>query len=183
MPRLQRDQRGTASVEIVVMLPLFVLLLLGVYHLHHVGSAALLAVERARGCAFQFAVEGCQNSSKGARLCAGVVAEKADQVEQADKARALAGEATVEQERPTVSDKIEQIPVLRELWRALFGEGSVVFASEQVSRFRRAGTDTLQTEQYMVCNTVSESWSELRKEQLCGLAHQLGIKGKLMGCD
>ena len=117
------------------------------------------------------------------RLCEGVVAERSEQVEQADKARALAGEATLEQERPTVSDKIEQIPVLRELWRALFGEGSVVFAREQAARFRRAGADTLQTESYMVCNSVSESWSDLRKEQLCGLAHQLGIKGKLMGCD
>jgi hypothetical protein len=174
-------RRGSASVEIVVMLPFFILLLLGVYHLHKVGSAALLATERARGCAFQFAVQGCRDADKATGLCAGALARTTDQLEQADQTRAgtAQGEALA---RPALSDKIEKIPLVGALWAGIFGEGSMADASVDTPLFGKQGTTPLTKSHYMVCNTVAKTWADLRKEQLCGLIGQLGISGKIFGC-
>ena len=175
-------RRGTASVEIVVMLPVFTLLFFGVYHLHQVGSAALTTVERARGCAFEFAALGCEQQAKQAELCRGVVAAKADSVEQADQARHAQGEPGVALERPSISDQIETIPVVGALWTAVFGEGSIASANVAAPLFMTQGEQTLQTQHYMVCNTVTKTWDQLRKEQLCGLAEQLGMSLRVFGC-
>src|SRR3954453_9582048 len=52
-------RRGTASVEVVVMLPVFVILFASGFYLHGLITAAQDAGIAARGCAWAHAVAGC----------------------------------------------------------------------------------------------------------------------------
>jgi len=178
------DRRGSASVEIVVMLPLFIVLFAGVYHLHSAGSAALVAAEAARGCAWQFAVTGCEDA-KRLELCQGASAAKGNDVKSESDARSEAGDETASEleESESVLDKIEDIPILGELVTMLFGEGAVAAAERKVPGFMRSEDVTMARAYYIVCNTVSKSWSDLMKDQVCAvMTDNLGMDGKVLGC-
>jgi hypothetical protein len=182
--RRRARRAGTASVEIVVMLPLFIVLFAAVYHLHATGSAALLAAEQSRACAWQFAVSGCEDASK-VELCKGVLASKGADVKGESDARVQGGdEAGAELDRSkSMLDKIEDIPVLGGLVRMLFGEGAVASARADAPRFMKAETVPLEKSYYIVCNTVSKSWGDLIKDQVCAVVTgKLGMEGKVLGC-
>jgi hypothetical protein len=167
-------QRGTASVEIAVMLPLFALLIASVLYLHSVGTAALSVHERARGCAWQYAVSGCQASAQGKGLCRDVLALPSDKIAHSASA--------AQSETSALSDKIADVPVIGELWESIFGEGAIAQAKQTTPRLLEDGEQSLQTSYYMVCNTVSKSWAQIRAEQLCGFASKLNIPAALVGC-
>lgn len=182
--RLRSDARGTASIEIVVMLPLFVLLLLAVYHLHTSGTAALLAAEQSRGCAFQYAVTGCAGVD-GLELCKGAYASKGADVKRESDARNRAGdELNRELDRnESILDKVEDIPVLGGLVRMLFGEGALASSEREAPRFMGRESLALRSTYYVVCNTVSKSWEDLMRDQVCAVVTgQLGLKGRVLGC-
>lgn len=176
--------RGTASVEIVVMLPLFVILLAGVYHLHASGSAALVAAERARGCAFQYAVNGCESAEK-AELCRDAQAAKGNDVKSESDARSEGGDETSQElaRSESILDRVEDIPVLGALVRTLFGEGAVAVARTAAPGFMESEDGSVEKSYYIVCNTVSKGWSELIRDQVCSVVQgPLGLEGRVLGC-
>jgi hypothetical protein len=178
------DRRGSASVEIVVMLPLFIVLFAGVYHLHANGSAALLAAERSRGCAWQFAVSGCEDASK-LELCKGAFASKAADVKSESDAQAEGGDGVAAQleQNKSVLDKVAAIPVIGGLVDMLFGEGALASATQPAPQFMSDEEVGLQKTYYIVCNTVSKSWGDLIKDQVCGvITGQLNMEGRVLGC-
>lgn len=181
--RFVHDVRGTASVEIVVMLPLFIVLLAGVYHLHAAGSAALSAHERARGCALQFAVRGCDDVNES-ELCQGVLAAKASDVDRESATRAQGDAAAAELARArSILEQVEQIPLLGQLVTTLFGEGALARGERASPRFMEPGTRTHERTYYVVCNTVAKGWGDLLNDQVCALAKgQLGLSGAVLGC-
>ena len=67
-----RCERGTASGEIVVMLPVFILLFFGVMHIHRQGLAQQEAQTAARACAYYFAVNGCTDDAAKHPICEGI---------------------------------------------------------------------------------------------------------------
>lgn len=182
-PHRRARTRGTASVEIVVMLPLFIIAFAGVYHLHATGSAALVAAERARGCAWQYAVNGCESAAK-AELCKHARAAKGSDVKAESDGRSGGDEAGAEIERSkSVFDRIEEIPVLNGLVRMLFGEGAVAAARTAAPRFMEKESDELEKTYYIVCNTVSKSWGDLIRDQVCAVVTgKLGLEGRVLGC-
>lgn len=182
--RTRMRRRGSASVEIVVMLPVFVILFAGVYHLHASGSAALVAAERARGCAWQYAVNGCESVAK-AELCRDAQAAKGDDVKAESDARTEGSDETSEElaRNESVFDRIEDIPVLGALVRTLFGEGAVAVARTAAPRFMQRESDSMEKTYYIVCNTVSKGWGDLIRDQVCGVVQgQLGLEGRVLGC-
>lgn len=64
MDRLLRDTHGAAMVEGVIVLPLFILCLAVLLHLHRSYGAKLDANLRARECAWAYSVAGCIKSTK-----------------------------------------------------------------------------------------------------------------------
>ncbi len=169
---LVRCARGTASVEIVVMLPVFIILFLGVMHIHSIGLARQQAQTAARGCAYYFAVNGCTEGAAAAPICKGVdVAKIGD----------IPNDAPGKKEDTAAIDEVKDWPLVGGLVTQLFGEGSRA-RSDQTARSFIGHEDRKVTGRFfMVCNTVSQSWSTKIEELLCGVARKAGFSG-VPGC-
>ncbi len=169
---LLRCQRGTASVEIVVMLPVFILLFLGVLHIHSAGIGQQEAQSAARACAYYYAVNGCTNDAAAHPVCEGLNVGKA----------AEAGSVKDAKDDTSVLTEVESWPVLGDALKLLFGEGSRARAERQVQSFVGDGDSKAVGRFYLVCNTVSESWSEKISELLCAVAARAKVP-VMPGCN
>ena len=149
------DARGTASVEVLVMLPMFILLLSAVYFCHARAAAKHDALTAARGCAFQFAMSGCRSSDPEVDLCAEAQASKLARIDGSESTGVLS--------------TIEGIPLLGEPVKALFGEGARAQATRKSRGFM--GGDALEHDErvILVCNTTSRSFFGHVKDSFCDL--------------
>lgn len=165
-------QRGTASVEIVVMLPVFILLFLGVMHIHSKGLAQQEAQTAARACAYYFAVNGCTDDAAEHPICDGIDVGKTAKIKDA-------GSDT--EEHHGFLTEVEGWPILGTAVQMLFGEGSRALAQREAQSFIGTEPSQVSGRFFMVCNTRSVSWSDRMGELLCGAASKLNV-GKLPGC-
>ena len=161
------NTRGTVSVEVVVMLPMFIILLSAVYFCHARASARQDALTAARGCAFQFAMNGCRGSDSEIDLCADAQAQKLSRVE---------GD-----ESTGVLSSLERIPLLGGPIKTLFGEGARAQAKRQSQGFM--GGDALEHEErvILVCNTTSRSLFGHVKDSFCDLVESVFEVGESGG--
>jgi hypothetical protein len=144
--------RGTASVEIVVMLPVFLVLLLGTYYVHDVALARQRALSDARGCAYGYAVRGCPSDAAKVPGCKGLTAGLAGEVD--------GHHSDTEAQAQALKDDVGRFPVLSSAVDALFGKGGRARAKR--SHRDLLGSEPGATEQsfYMTCNTVPSSFAD-----------------------
>lgn len=167
---MRRRREGTASVEIVVMLPFFVLLWASISYLHEAASAALTVRERVRGCAWEVAVNGCTDEAASGPLCREVIIEKR---ERGEDRRNL----------PEVFEQVTDIPVIGKYVESLFGEDVEVRSEQSTRGLSNMGGQLMIGRYAMVCNTVPKRGEELLEEQVCGVVKdRLHIPGWLVGC-
>lgn len=174
----RRTREGTASVEVVVMLPVFIVLVAGIFHVHGAAMARLEAREAARGCAYQFAMDACQRAEHAVDLCEG--AEPA-------RGAPLDGGASAEQARGVFAE-LERWPVLGPLVAGVFGETASASATREgrgyLSSTREAGVDALPSVAtegiYLVCNTEPRDWGGIASH-VCELG-RLALGEELPGC-
>lgn len=158
-----RDVRGVASVEITVMLPVFIVLFCAGVHLEKVVTAGHRASARARACAWQWALTGCGDVRPS--LCAGVAQEGRD-----PRALESRGEAK------SALEHIMRMPVLGEAVEAVLGRGASASAIEEVPRFRQAGHSEVAREIHLVCNPVPARWDDKLSELVCHVAGKVGLE-------
>lgn len=148
------DERGTASVEVVVMLPFFLLCLFGIYFVHDHASARSLSLARARGCAWQFATAGCPDHHDLVNCGQADIAGAGERVEGDDE---------------SVLDRVSDIPVLGALVDGLFGTGrSVTSTHPAPAGVIAAGSTEVTARYFMVCNTVPRDWKSMIADMLKG---------------
>ena len=175
--RAKQSVAGTASVEIVVMLPLVITLFAAVYFFYNAGRAELDTKQAARACAWHFVMSGCEDTGG---LCQGLVPRKGDALGDADNGRAADSRFQSAQERHTGAfAKLENIPLVSGVVTLIFGEGAHATASRKITSFGSESTTTNTVD--LVCNTVSESMKEKVKDALCGMADNL-LGMKVPGC-
>lgn len=144
--RKRTRSMGTASVEILVMLPVFVLLLASVFYVHRLGMASQTAASSARSCAWTFALKGCPE--KLPDVCSGLGPGAESE-----------GESPKELEGTSWFDGLDGIPVLGFAVRQVFGHGKRMGAS-RTAPFLDGETEVkVSSTQYVLCNSVAESWS------------------------
>jgi hypothetical protein len=183
MTRRRRNQ-GTVSVEIVVMLPVMIVLYAAVYHFYALGRAELTTSQSARACAWQYALSGCEGRGS---LCEGLGVTRGGEVEQkeANQSKDPEPEDTrykrAKDSREPVFDKLEKVPVVRQITQFLFGEVASASASLKTKKFRSDEETRTSNEIYLVCNTVSESWGEKIKDSICSMIEKV-IESKMPGC-
>ncbi len=165
-------ERGTASVEIVVMLPLFVVLLLGATHVHELGLARQQALSDARGCAFYYAVNGCTEEAAAHPICKGRSPRRGSPLTNDE-----AGQDT--KSHHGVIETLGSWQIVDTLVTGLFGQGSSASSVRTVPGFMSRQERKVSGSFYVVCNTVSESWSDKAEDFMCGAAAKLSIKGAL----
>jgi hypothetical protein len=159
-----RARQGTASVEIVVMLPFFITLFAGIYYLHGLAMAVQQAGVASRSCVWAHAVAGCPKARPaicqnlniddakvgegGAGETSGSGAESDGQYEHASS------------EASSTFDKIANIPIVGAAVRAMFGKGVRITAQRGAPGFMGQDRVTMSRSNYVVCNTVPQSWEE-----------------------
>ncbi len=144
--RRMRRMQGSASVEIVVMLPVFISLFAGVLWLHRSGSAVQSAGAMARGCAWAHALQGCPDTLP--EVCS----------ELGVRSKAHGGE--VEQLEDTGwFGTLNSIPVLGAAVRGVFGHAHIISASVSNETFAGEAA-TSSSRQYVLCNVVAQTWGD-----------------------
>lgn len=155
----KRRRAGTASIEIAVMLPVFIVLLFGALHLHRVTQTSLAVQQEARACAWQYALSGCRS--------AGTLCTQSKPVH----------EGAADSEKKGAFSYIASIPVLGSIVAVVFGEAMSAEARGSTPAFMSAGKEDSVATIHLVCNTVSESWEKKIKDALCSMADSaLGLK-------
>jgi hypothetical protein len=158
-----RDATGSASVEVVVMLPVFIVLFGAVYYAYGRAVAEHEALSAARGCAFQYAMNGCLPVSRGPDLCANARGEKLARVD---------GD-----EFTGVFSTLENVPLVGGAVETLFGEGARGTASRVSQGFMGGEPERHEGELYLVCNTRSRSLFGHVKDSFCDLARSVTDMG------
>ena len=161
--RRWRHESGTASVEVVVMLPMFIVLLSAVYYCYGRAAAKLEALTAARGCAFQYAMNGCDTADEGVDLCAAAQGEKL--------ARVKGGEFT------GVFSLVEKVPFVGSAVETLFGEGARGKAVRSSARFTDGEREEHEQTVYLVCNTRSRTMFGHIKDSFCDFAQAVAELG------
>jgi hypothetical protein len=152
--RLALDARGTASVEIVVMLPVFVVLFCAGFYVHSWAQAKQEALTSARACAFQYAMNGCKAVDEGVDLCAGAEPQKLEDSEQS----------------PGLLAKIEKVPLIGATVQMLFGEGARAAATRSNEGFMNDEQQASHEQVVLVCNTRSRTILGHVQDSFCDLA-------------
>lgn len=153
-----RARQGTASVEIVVMLPFFITLFVGIYYLHDLAMAVQEAGVASRACVWAHAVAGCPDARPPA----------CDNLNIDDVAMGEGGESENNQskyehasdEASSTFDKISNIPIVGGAVEAMFGKGVRITAHRSARGFMGQDQAHMSRSNYVVCNTVPQSWEE-----------------------
>lgn len=164
--RSKKRTKGSASIEIMVMLPVFIVLFFGVFYLHRAAQSELAVRQEARACAWQFALSGCKRG-KGDGLCK-------------NTAPTYEGDVASSQDK-SVFGWIAEIPVLSEAVQFVFGEGMSAQAKTTTQAFMSSSTGEKSASTFLICNTVSESWEDKVRNGMCGIANWV-LPVKVPGC-
>lgn len=174
--RARRQKRGTASVEVVVMLPFFILVYAGVYYMHGHYSGRQQAMLTARTCAWSFAAAGCPKSGEeDFKRCLSPKGDGADLLElPADDSPPPTHDPDgVGSKVGHALDTIQKIPVLGDAVGWLFGRPLGASATQLVQLPRPAVSNTeriaVTGRYYTMCNSTPKSWSTLAKDIFCSV--------------
>jgi len=179
----RRRLTGTASVEVVMMLPFFLIVYAGLYWMygHYMGRQQ--AMLRARSCTWEYAAAGCQDSDSYKACLTGPARGGVPDVEQSDKPVAPSGAAKAGAEGEVdknevgtskvgkIMNKFESVPVLGDALHYLFGTPVLGRAKQSVrfSQKRILPTEVLVAGAYStLCNSVPKPWDKVAKDIFCG---------------
>jgi hypothetical protein len=165
----RHNRRGSASVEVVVMLPVFLVLFFGVYHVHGVANARLEARAAARGCAYQFAMAACRDLTPAIDLCEG-----------AEPVRGAPLDGGESEEPGSVLESIEDWPLLGPMVTSVFGESASARAEREARAYLGNDPTVEAGDLHLVCNTEPRGWGGIASH-VCELA-RLALGEELPGC-
>lgn len=159
MTKKSVSQRGTASVEIVVMLPFFLALLGAVFYLHGLAAATQAAGMAARSCAWSYALAGCEGSLPP--ICEEIGLGKPEGLRIGLPGSELEIKPNGEMDFDgSWFDAVADIPVLGAVVKGIFGVGKRIKATRKADEFMGDDKEVVTASTYVLCNTKAESWSD-----------------------
>ena len=182
--RLLADTEGAILTEGVIVLPVFVLVLASVLYFHNLYAAKLDANVAARACAWDYAVKGCDPTSKKPKHC------KVGKVTNGFQAlggstlnnspfKDSSGGSGGQQE--TKSDLELGLAGANRIGLGLMGlrEGVVVSASRDLTKpsILGGGKKSVSSNYTVMCNEIERSPGELAIEGFCALGSEMNFPG------
>jgi hypothetical protein len=168
----RKKRRGTVSVEIMVMLPVFVSLFFAVTYLHGLGTATQAAGVAARACAWTYALQGCDGNVPSA--CQQIALGKPEGLRISLPGSELELMPNGETDfTGSWFDAIAELPVLGPAVKSVFGVGRRIKATRSTQEYMQEGQKIVSASNYVLCNTKAESWS----------AKIATLFDQLMNCD
>ena len=172
-PNLWRDQTGTVLVEFVVLLPLFVLLFAFVLYMFKTYETKQLTMLKARGCGWQYAMDGCESPPEGCDIFPAGGGEQSG----FDQAKAGLKDGSW-------IDAAAHFPVVGSAIKVLFGEGRRGTAVTTVARppLFGGGEVSIEGTFYILCNTKDKTLGEMAVETFCTLVPDW-VSSRLSDCN
>jgi hypothetical protein len=165
-------QRGTASVEAVVALPVLVLLFVGVFYVRDLATAKHDALTKARTCAWLYSANNCNEKPAG---CEDILVDDDEGGKVTDKvAEALADGTDRITKSPGMGGAIEHIvsAMIEPALKAAFGRSVAANATNEVKRpaLFGQGKQVVAGKYHLACNlnpstmedVVKDAWHLLR---------------------
>jgi hypothetical protein len=170
---LRTDRQGAALVEFVVLLPLFLVLVVGVMFLFKTIESRQLAMLAARGCGWQYAMVGCESVPPG---CDIFPRSETDTSGFDEMKNGLTERSWL--------DAVSHFPVIGNAIKVLFGEGKRGTVAHVVHRPALFGGGEFRVEGsfYVLCNTKDKTLGEMATETFCTLIPDW-ISDKLSTCE
>jgi len=152
MRRPTHRQDGTATVEAVIMLPVFILMLFGVGYVARLFDHVMSANDLARFCVQRYALMACENEDSLPSECHGMFQKPGDATDDDSEEAVALREARV---HDGVSDTEKNSSVLTDVLDGLFGAGMLATVSDSVQRppIVGAGETNIAATAYALCNT------------------------------
>ena len=163
-------QRGTASVEVVMMLPFFIMVYAGLHYVHGRYLGRELALTRARACAWAYSKAGCDGPEP-------------PECEKPDTGGAALDDPKNNADGGALSviNKIGEIPFIGDLVKApfdmLFGDPLAIKAYQDVRLpsdpslgpevFKVGGAYKGTPHYFTLCNTKRKDWGDVAKDIFC----------------
>jgi len=180
---LWRDKRGAAMVEGVIVLPVFVIVLAAIIYFHRAYATKINMNSKARSCAWSYAVNGCQASSRqegcpiseigGER--SGIFDGFGDSIEDTEqKNRAAELAAKVKKETGALDNVLDGANTIG---LAILGLGEGIEARPSASFARPSilggGTRTIFGSYSVMCNEQKRSPADLANAAYCSVSKSL----------
>ena len=152
MKRNRKIQRGVASVEAVIMLPVLVLMLFGVGYVSRLFSQTLTANDRARLCVQRFAQMSCEHQNALPTYCRNVFRNADEPPPEDSESQAALSDA---REDDGVQEAQSRSSMLTDILDGLFGDGKIATAKMGAKRPRifGGGETPIRAGSYALCNT------------------------------
>jgi len=167
--RVHRCEQGTASLEAVLILGVFLVVYVGLLHMHKLQGNVLLARAKARTCAWHYSNAGCRGA-----MPAGC-----------SEARATAVERIADDDNDrSIMDSITDLGVIGPLLGQVLGSSADVRVQRSVKHSAMFGDEdvTVGAGIYLMCNEHNRTAEEIAKDTACALVDSGSFIGSALGC-
>lgn len=182
--RARLRRRGTASVEVLMMLPFFLIAYWGLYYMHGRYLGRQQALLRARSCTWTYAAEGCRWDDEEHKnkllscLKDKTSASEASAPDQPDDSADSGDTPPVDREQVgagkgvAILDKLKKVPLIGGAVLWLFGKPVMVTAHKRVHLKETMVADEAEVvnvagRYYTMCNTVPRDWGKVAEDVFC----------------
>lgn len=161
-----KRQHGTASLEALLVLPLFLLLWIGIHHMNRVHAGVLSTRGQARGCAWRYSNGGCRGDLPAACSATGAELSDASEAEQ------------------SMLDTAMQNGVLRWAFEGLLGASITVHTSREVTQHAMLGEGPVNvgSSLYLLCNERNRTMIEIGHDTTCSMLSEGSLMHTMMAC-
>ncbi|MDQ3031891.1 MAG: hypothetical protein M3Y87_05690 [Myxococcota bacterium] len=174
---LLHDTRGAAYTEVIIMMPVFISLFVGIGFFHEYYLARMNAATEARRCAWAYSNGGCDQVPDG---CAGVIRGTGG-------AESRGSSPAVEDHTGDVRDGVAELDrempmsASRRIMEAILGSSTTARGSEpvQLPDWVGGGSREATCGYTVVCNEREHTLQSLVREAFCNKA---GSFGAVLGC-
>lgn len=166
----RKVQRGTASLEALLLLPVFLILWLGVFHMYKVQGSVLIARAQARRCAWRYSNAGCRGAAPPG--CGDMSAS--------DTALVAAGEND-----GNIDGVLAALGPLGSLFEGVLGSAANVRVSRDVKKTSPivAEDGAVGASIYLLCNEKNRSTAEIAQDTACALTESGSFLASTLGCN
>lgn len=166
---LKKCQRGSASLEAVTVLGVFLIIYVGLFHMHKLQGSVLLARAEARSCAWRYSNAGCRDGAPTG--CGEASTSEMQLADEDDDGRGIV-------------DMLTGIPVLGPVFGAVLGTAVDLRVSREVKHTAMFGTEdiTVGARIYLLCNERNRTTREIAQDTACSLMSGGSFMASVLGC-
>lgn len=166
---LRNCERGTASLEAVLVLAVFLIVYVGLFHMHKLQGNVLVARAQARSCAWRYSNAGCRDGAPDG--CGEASTSDMQLADENDSDRGIL-------------DSITDLGVIGPVLGQVLGTAVDLRVGRTVEHTAMFGDEdiTVGARIYLLCNERNRTMEEIAQDTACALIARDSFLGSTLGC-